>query len=318
MIYLLYLLLAILTVGFSVRLSHYVDLLDSKTHLSGAFIGGVLLAAVTSLPEMFTSLTAVLGLDKPNLVLGNILGSNIFNFAILGVLLVFFTKIYQKSKIAKSHRTTLFFTIIMYLLVLGGINFNYNLKIGFINCNIFTLLILVAYGISVYKMGSDSTGEAEAKLVSDLSVSQIVLRFIIYSILLVLTSIVLTDVSDRVNVELGLGTTVGGAILLGIATSLPELSASFSLVKMGNFNASVGNVVGSCCFNFIILSVTDLLYNKHGLFAGGMSALPFVICGIISAILTYIALKFQKNKALVILCGVGIVVSYVASIALTM
>ena len=80
MIYLAYLLLAALTVFLSVKLSYYVDCLDQKTNLSGAFIGGVLLAAVTSLPELFTSLTAVLALDQPNLVQGNVLGSNVFNF----------------------------------------------------------------------------------------------------------------------------------------------------------------------------------------------------------------------------------------------
>lgn len=62
------LILAVLVVYLSVRLSYYVDCLDKKTNLSGAFIGGVMLAAVTSLPELFTSLTAVLALDQPDLV----------------------------------------------------------------------------------------------------------------------------------------------------------------------------------------------------------------------------------------------------------
>ena len=79
MLYLEYIVLAALVVFLSVRLSYYVDCLDKKTNLSGAFIGGVMLAAVTSLPELFTSLTAVLALDQPDLVQGNVLGSNIFN-----------------------------------------------------------------------------------------------------------------------------------------------------------------------------------------------------------------------------------------------
>ena len=53
MIYIEYLVLAILVVYLSVRLSYYVDCLDKKTNLSGAFIGGVMLAAVTSLPIHF-------------------------------------------------------------------------------------------------------------------------------------------------------------------------------------------------------------------------------------------------------------------------
>ena len=82
MIYLIYVILAVLVVLCSTKLSAYVDALDKKTNLSGAFLGGVLLAAVTSLPELFTSLTAVLSLDEPQLVQGNVLGSNIFNLCI--------------------------------------------------------------------------------------------------------------------------------------------------------------------------------------------------------------------------------------------
>ena len=54
MLYLEYIVLAALVVFLSVRLSYYVDCLDKKTSLSGAFIGGVMLAAVTSLPELFS------------------------------------------------------------------------------------------------------------------------------------------------------------------------------------------------------------------------------------------------------------------------
>ena len=76
--------LAAAIVFLSVKLSEYVDLLDKSTKVSGAFIGGVLLAAVTSLPELFTSLSAVLFIGENNLVTGNILGSNLFNLAALG------------------------------------------------------------------------------------------------------------------------------------------------------------------------------------------------------------------------------------------
>ena len=50
MIYLIYVLLALAVVGFSIKAADYVDLIDKKTNISGAFIGGVMLAAITSLP----------------------------------------------------------------------------------------------------------------------------------------------------------------------------------------------------------------------------------------------------------------------------
>ena len=64
---------------FSMKCADYVDLLDKKTNLSGAFIGGVILAAITSLPELITSISAVTVVNKPELIIGNVLGSNVFN-----------------------------------------------------------------------------------------------------------------------------------------------------------------------------------------------------------------------------------------------
>ena len=64
-----YILLAIGVIIISIYLSKYVDALDKKTKLSGAFIGGIMLAAVTSLPELFTSITAVVFLNQYQLVL---------------------------------------------------------------------------------------------------------------------------------------------------------------------------------------------------------------------------------------------------------
>ena len=55
-----YLIIATVVVFASIKLSNYVDLLDKKTNLSGALLGGILLAAVTSLPELFTSISSTL------------------------------------------------------------------------------------------------------------------------------------------------------------------------------------------------------------------------------------------------------------------
>ena len=76
-----YLILAVIVMGFSIQLSNYVDIIDKRTSISGAFIGGVILAAITSLPELFTSISATALLGQPELVIGNILGSDIFTSA---------------------------------------------------------------------------------------------------------------------------------------------------------------------------------------------------------------------------------------------
>ncbi|WP_416327360.1 sodium:calcium antiporter [[Eubacterium] hominis] len=319
MLYLEYLILAVLVVYLSVRLSYYVDCLDKKTNLSGAFIGGVMLAAVTSLPELFTSLTAVLALDQPDLVQGNVLGSNIFNLCVIGGLLLFTANRYQHANLSKSHKYTLIFGIVMYVMVLFAILKPIEIGAGFFKVNIMSIAILIVYLINVKSMGDDDTGTTEDdEIYISLSVKQIAIRFALFSIALVIVSILLTQVTDRLADELQLGATVAGAIFLGIATSLPELSASVNLVRMGNFNASFGNIVGSNLFNFIILCFADVLYIKGGIYVNEPQVLNLLLFGIFSMFCALGLLYFKKKKPLVRICGVLILLSYVVSIVLSM
>lgn len=317
MIYLVYLALAIAVVLLAVRLSYYVDVLDRKTNLSGAFIGGVMLAAVTSLPELFTALTAVIALDRPQLVQGDIFGSNVFNLCVIGVLILFTYQNYRRSSLSKTHKSTIIYSLIMYALAFIGMLKPMEISLGVLNVNLMSILILVVYGINVLFMKNDESAENENEDNCHLSVIQVVIRFILYSVSLVCVSILLTHVTDQVAEELNLGATAAGAIFLGIATSLPELSASINLVRMKNYNASFGNIVGSNLFNFTILCFADLVYSKGSIFISEPQALNLLGFGALSSMLAYLLIRFKKSKWLVILSCILILASYVLSIVLS-
>lgn len=318
MIYLVYFVLAAAVVLLAIRLSYYVDVLDRKTNLSGAFIGGVMLAAVTSLPELFTALTAVMALDRPQLVQGDIFGSNIFNLGVIGVLILFTYQSYQRSSLSKTHKSTIIYSLVMYALAFLAMLKPIEISFGIFNVNLMSILILLVYGINVLFMKNDESAENENEDDCHLSVAQVVVRFILYSIALVCVSILLTHVTDRVAEELNLGATVAGAIFLGVATSLPELSASVNLVRMKNYNASFGNIVGSNLFNFTILCFADLVYNKGSIFISEQQALNLLFFGAVSSILAFLILRFKKSRWLVLLSCILILLSYVLSIVLSM
>lgn len=317
MIYLVYLALAIAVVLLAVRLSYYVDVLDRKTNLSGAFIGGVMLAAVTSLPELFTALTAVIAIDRPQLVQGDIFGSNVFNLCVIGVLILFTYQNYRRSSLSKTHKSTIIYSLIMYALAFIGMLKPMEISLGVLNVNLMSILILVVYGINVLFMKNDESAENENEDNCHLSVIQVVIRFILYSVSLVCVSILLTHVTDQVAEELNLGATAAGAIFLGIATSLPELSASINLVRMKNYNASFGNIVGSNLFNFTILCFADLVYSKGSIFISEPQVLNLLGFGALSSLLAYLLIRFKKSKWLVILSCILILASYVLSIVLS-
>ena len=102
MLYLIYIVTVVAVVWFSILASRYIDMIDRSTRLSGAFLGGVLLSAITSLPELFTSISATVLIDNPSLCIGNILGSNLFNFGMLAMVILFFLR----SRVRRSPSAT--------------------------------------------------------------------------------------------------------------------------------------------------------------------------------------------------------------------
>lgn len=317
MIYLIYLALAIAVVLLSIKASVYVDLLDKNTKLSGAFIGGVLLSAVTSLPELLTSLSSTVWLKNPGLSLGNILGSNLFNMTIIAMLIILWTSNFKKSNISKSHSYTAWVTLAIYVAV--ALNMLNIVNFEVVTISITSIIILVLYTLGVKTMSNDDGGTAdefkdETAVTTSLSLKQIIIRFILVSIGLVISSILITYVTDIIAARLNLGVSLAGALLLGIATSLPELTSCVSLVKIGNFNVSVGNIVGSNLFNFLIIFISDVLFIGGTVYDFAESQTRnLVIFGIISTILMLTVLKIKdkvKNKYILYIPSIGIIVSY--------
>ena len=317
MIYLIYLALAIAVVLLSIKASVYVDLLDKNTKLSGAFIGGVLLSAVTSLPELLTSLSSTVWLKNPGLSLGNILGSNLFNMTIIAMLIILWTSNFKKSNISKSNSYTAWVTLAIYVAVALNMLNIVNFEVVIIS--ITSIIILVLYTLGVKTMSNDDSGTAdefkdETAVTTSLSLKQIIIRFILVSIGLVISSILITYVTDIIAARLNLGASLAGALLLGIATSLPELTSCVSLVKIGNFNVSVGNIVGSNLFNFLIIFISDVLFIGGTVYDFAESQTRnLVIFGIISTMLMLTVLKIKdkvKNKYILYIPSIGIIVSY--------
>ncbi len=316
-LFLQYTILAFLVVILSIYLSKYVDALDKKTNLSGAFIGGVMLAAVTSLPELFTSITAIVFLKQEQLVQGNILGSNLFNLTIIAVCVLFASKEYKKALVSKTHITTTFNTASMFFLCLMGMTFPVTFYIGSIKMNWVSILIVIFYGINVQEMQNDAACKNDYKDDVELTVKQILVRFCLSAAALIAVSIMMTNAADRLAERLELGKTVAGAIFLGIATSLPELTTSINLVRLKNFNASIGNIIGSNSFNFTILAFMDLIF-KGNMYNETNESFLFIMFGMCATFLTMFLLNFKRNLVCSISASILIICMYISCMCMSM
>ena len=323
-----YLIIAAVVVFASIKLSDYVDLLDKKTDLSGALLGGILLAAVTSLPELFTSISSTLFLNKNSYVVGNILGSNLFNMCLFFIPYLFFFGKVATSKVGKSHLLSLLFMGLLYVTVsVAGFVFNfYNILWGWFNP--LSILIVAIYALAILKTPKVEEGEDEEEgKESKLSVKQIAILFTFFAVLLIAMSIGITYHTNWIVRTFNFGETFGGALFLGVATSLPELTSTINLCKKRNFDAAYGNILGSCVFNFVILGFADVLsFNAGPLYVIDQSSFLLIVGGAIAMLVflpTLLLSFFGKAKnnikfrILYAATGILIVGAYIAFLILS-
>jgi cation:H+ antiporter len=184
-------------------------------------------------------------------------------------------------------------------LTLYGIIAPFQLKLGPINCLVFLMLGLYIVNLLLQPKESEKS-EEEADSIN-LTVKQILLRFIICAVLLVSVSIAITYATDIVADELNLSATFAGSLFLAIATSLPEVVSTITLCKKGNFNAGFGNIIGSNVFNFLILVIAEFMSFAGSVFKPGdveakMMSIYLIIGSVVGILILLNTFIFRKNE----------------------
>lgn len=311
MIYAAYIVVASLVVWFSILASRYIEMIDRSTRLSGAFLGGVLLSAVTSLPELFTSISATVFIDQPDLCIGNILGSDLFNMAMLGVVILFSIRLFGRAACSRSHLIVTGYLTLMYAalgLRWAGV---ISLRIGWFDST--TLVIFALYALSVRHLaaenGDDAPDDQDSKC--SLTVGQIAARFTLASICIIVLSIALTYITDDISERLNLGAGLAGALFLGVATSLPEVTSTIALFRMRNYNIAVGNIIGSNVFNFFILGIADFVSRGQGVYSFADEKVQALL--LFGSVATPIAaaLLMSRRPAIRAVCAIGMAACYI-------
>lgn len=323
MLYLIYLVTAAAVVWFSILASRYIDMIDRSTRISGAFLGGVLLSAITSLPELFTSISATVLIDNPSLCIGNVLGSNLFNFGMLAVVILCFLKGFSSAHLSRSHNFVMLFLMLMYLALVvnwqwmndDAIIFGSN-DDAWLYISPTSIIIVLLYALTVRFLAGDGNSQPDEE--SDevnLSLRTIVVRFVLASVGIIVASIILTYVTDDIATELNLGSGLAGALFLGVATSLPEVTSTISLFRMRNFDIAFGNIAGSNVFNYFVLAIADVLYAGGSAYSfGDEKVVNLTVFGLLSSISIYIMLRARTRwvKAALAVATIGCYLAFLS------
>ncbi|ADU31161.1 sodium:calcium antiporter [Evansella cellulosilytica] len=279
MMYLIFLLAATITVYSSIKLSTYADVLSERTSLGGMLVGTLLLAGATSLPEVTTSASAVF-LNNPDIAVGNVLGSNLFNLLILATIDLIYRRRQMMTEIHKDHLFTGFISLGLTGLVLVTILVPTGITL--FNIGIESYLLIIFYGISMRYVsgGNESThvnSEVAATIPTEevkkahhtraISLKKAKYGFAGFAFIIFITGSLLTISGDQIAQSTGISSSFVGSFLIAGATSLPELVTVLVAIQLLNYNLAIGNILGSNIFNLLILAFTDLLYREGSILA---------------------------------------------------
>jgi cation:H+ antiporter len=248
------------------------DQLAERTGLGGMVVGLLLLAGATSLPEVATDVSASLA-GAPDLAVGDLFGSSMANMAILALIdLLHRGRVWPSVSLGHARGATL--AIALTSLAVLGVLAPPGIAIGWVGIEtiiiaggyIATILWIRRSPTTTHRRGPAGVAEPERPTVWGTAPKEVrplraeAIRFGLASLAVLLAAPTLALAAQALAEATGVGQSFIGALLLGVATSLPELAASIAAVRIGAFDLAVGNLFGSNAFNMTALLAADIAY----------------------------------------------------------
>ena len=214
--------------------------LGKKIGLSDMFLGITIVALGTSIPEVFVSISSVINL-KPEIAIGNSIGSNIAN---LGIVFGFTCFLITRSIITLNLRDI--FLLFLTSLLAGYVLFDYKISIS---DSILMIGLFVLFTLHLMRQ------KPQKNLATSISKStlQLVLFSLLSLILLLIGSELTVAYGSKLASLIGISDVVVGLTMVAIGTSLPELATSYSALKQKKGNLVIGNIIGSNILNIVLV-----------------------------------------------------------------
>lgn len=262
MTWILFFILAFLTVYLSTKLSYYADKMSKTTKINKALIGGLLVAGITSLPELVTCYSAI-SLNNIYLAVGDILGSNLFNVSVMCFLDIVFLKKLFFNYTSKNYYFIYLILLFNYLFMYFA--FKEIISFSVFNIGLPTFLIAITYLIYFKKI---TKFDEKSTSIKEKSNENVFLKFILTAIAMIIISVLLTFVVNLIaSLNPHLSSSVLGAVLLGITTSLPEVITFIALMRLNSYDLALSEIIGSNLFNVFVLAIGDIILRDHPVYS---------------------------------------------------
>ncbi|MCS6840410.1 MAG: sodium:calcium antiporter [Roseiflexus sp.] len=319
--WLLFIMCAAVILVAGAQLSRYGDVIADMTGLGRTWIGVVLLASVTSLPELITGLSSVAIFGVPNIAMGDIAGSCMFNLLIIAMLDALHgpapisARVHQGQVLAAS-----FGVILLGLVGLSIVLGDMLPVIGWVSVS--SVLFIAIYLLAMRTIFTYEQRRMVAEFVAEMatetearhpSAARVYGLFALNAVLIVGAATYLPGLAETLAEATGLGQTFFGTLFVALSTSLPEVVVSIAALRIGAIDMAVGNVFGSNLFNINILALDDLFYTPGPLLVAiETSHIIAVLAAMVMTAIAIVGLTYRSGSKLLFIAWdtLGIAVIY--------
>ena len=255
-------------------LSRFGDIIAEKTGMSASWVGLILLSTATSLPELATGISSVSFADAPNIAVGDVLGSTVFNLAILVMLDGLYKRETLYSRAGQGH----ILSASLGSILIGFAGFSLLLDQAgmspvFGHVGLYSPLIVLVYLVAmraVYSYEHRTLAqytEVSAERYPDVTLRSAVKGYALSAGAVVIAGTWLPFIANDLAELMGWGKSFVGTLLVAGVTSAPEVAVTISALRIGALDMAIANLLGSNLFDILILAIDDLFYSKGSLLA---------------------------------------------------
>lgn len=299
------------------RIAGYASTLAERTGIGAAVVGALLLGGITSLPEVATTGAAAAG-GNAALAVNNLLGGVAMQVAILALADAAIGRGALSAIVARPTvllQATL--NILLLVLVATGITAG---DVPFLGLGAWTAGIALVYlgamiviarshapeaWRPVRRVAAETASETEASAAKETrSTGRIVAYTVVAATAIFAAGYVLARTGEALAEQTGLGASFVGAVLVAIATSLPEVSSTLAAVRLGQLELAFGDIFGTNLFDVALVSLADAVYGG-GQVLGEVGA--FSVCAALLGILVtaiYLGGLIERRDRVVLRMGV--------------
>ena len=262
------------------------------------------LAAITSAPELVTGVSSATLVGLPDMGLGTLLGSCLFNISIIALLDILHRPAPVLSRASSRQIILAGLGIVLLAIVAGGILTGTKLpgfSLGWVGIpSLVTFIVYLAAMRWIFRF-EQSNPLPSSKITSpqyaEVSLKLVYLKFTLAAAAVIGAGIWLSFIGAEIAQTTGWGATFVGSLFLAIGTSLPELVVAIAALRLGAIDMAVANILGANILDIAYVFIIDLFYTEGPVLSSASSNhLITSALLVVMNLLVIIGLRFRQER----------------------